>query len=138
VVNKFREPSGFGSNHLIKLAAAVGEEDFAIRLVRTNQYYRNYRWLVTDPDMATFRNSPAFRELLNELYARWQRDVAELGPSFPAPSTRIAHASSLSHPALQVANAAALKRKAAAPSGVIPARPSLRVPSQFVRVLQTD
>lgn len=89
VVNKFRERSGFGSNHLIKLAAAVGEEDFAIRLVRTNQYYRNYRWLVTDPDMATLRNSPAFRELLNELYARWQRDVAELGPSFPAPPPKL-------------------------------------------------
>ena len=84
VMNKFRDRSGFGQNHLIRLAAAVGEGDFAIRLVRASQYYRNYRWLVADPDMATLRSNSAFRELLNELYARWQRDVAEVGPSLPA------------------------------------------------------
>jgi serine/threonine-protein kinase len=89
VLNKFRDRSGFGSNHLIRLAAAVGEEDLAIRLVRASQYYRNYRWLVRDPDMATLRKNPAFRELLLELYARWQRDVAELGPSLPSPSPRL-------------------------------------------------
>jgi len=84
VMNKFRDRSGFGQNHLIRLAAAVGDVDLAIRLVRASQYYRNYRWLVADPDMAALRNNPAFRELLNELYARWQRDVAEVGPSLPA------------------------------------------------------
>ncbi len=83
-MNKFRDRPGFGQNHLIRLAAAVGDGDFAIRLVRASQYYRNYRWLVADPDMATLRSNSAFRELLNELYARWQRDVAELGPSLPA------------------------------------------------------
>ena len=83
-MNKFRERSGFGSNHLIRLAASVGEDNLAIHLVRTSQFYNNYRWLITDPDMATLRNNPAFRELLNELYAKWLRDVAELGPSLPA------------------------------------------------------
>jgi Flp pilus assembly protein TadD len=29
VLNKFRDRSGFGSNHLIRLAASVDEEDFA-------------------------------------------------------------------------------------------------------------
>ena len=84
VLEKFRDRPGFGNNHLIRLAAAVGEDDLAIRLVRTSQYYRNYRWLVTDPDMANLRNNPAFRELLNELYARWKHDVAEFGTSLPA------------------------------------------------------
>ena len=84
MLNKFRDRPGFGGNHLIRLAAAVGDVDFAIRSVRTSQYYGNYRWLVADPDMATLRNHPAFRELLNELYTKWQRDVAEVGPSLPA------------------------------------------------------
>jgi eukaryotic-like serine/threonine-protein kinase len=84
VIDKFRDHPGFGSNHLIRLAAAVGDIDFAIRLVRTNQYYGNYRWLVSDPDMATLRDHAAFRELLNELYTKWQRGIAELGPSLPA------------------------------------------------------
>jgi serine/threonine-protein kinase len=84
VVNELRDRSGFGNNHLIRLAAAVGEDELAIRLVRTNQFYRNYRWVIADPDMARLRNNPAFRELLTELYARWQRDVAEVGPSLPA------------------------------------------------------
>ena len=84
VVDKFRDYPGFEGNHLIRLAAAVGDVDLALRLVRNSQYYGNYRWLVTDPDMAALHNNPAFRELLNELYARWQRDVAELGPSLPA------------------------------------------------------
>ncbi len=83
-VDKFRDRPGFEGNYLIRLAAAVGDVDLAIRLARTSQYYGNYRWLVADPDMATLRNNPAFRELLNELYAKWQRDVAEVGPSLPA------------------------------------------------------
>jgi tetratricopeptide (TPR) repeat protein len=89
VLEKFRDRSSFGSNHLIKLAAAVGDADFAIHLVRTSQYYRNYRWLIADPDMATLRSHSAFRELLNELYAKWQRDIAELGPSLPAPPPKL-------------------------------------------------
>ena len=84
VLDKFRDRSGFGNNHLIRLAALVREDDLAIRLVRTNQYYRNYRWLITNPDIATLRSNPAFRDLLHELYAKWQRDVAEGGPSLPA------------------------------------------------------
>jgi tetratricopeptide (TPR) repeat protein len=84
VVNQFRDRPGFGNNHLIRLAAAVGEDDLAIRLVRISQFYRNYRWLIGDPDMATLRNNPAFRELVNELYARWQRDVAGLDASLAA------------------------------------------------------
>jgi tetratricopeptide (TPR) repeat protein len=84
VLNKFRDRSSFGSNHLIRLAASVDEEDFAIRLVRASQYHRNYRWLISDPDMATLRDNPAFRHLLDELYERWQRDEASLGSSFPA------------------------------------------------------
>jgi tetratricopeptide (TPR) repeat protein len=83
VLEEFRDRPGFGNSHFIKLAAAVGEDDLAIHLVQTSQYYRNYRWIIRDPDMATLRSNPAFRDLLNELYARWQRDVAQLGSSLP-------------------------------------------------------
>lgn len=89
VLDTFRDRPGFGSNHLIRLAAAVGDKDLAIRLVRSNQYYNHYRWLITDPDMATLRNDPAFRELLNELYAKWQRDLTALAPSLPAPPPKL-------------------------------------------------
>ena len=84
IVEKFRDNPGFGHNHLIRLAAAIGDKDLAIRLVRTSQHYNNYRWLLTDPDMATLRNYAPFQQLLKELYAKWQHDVAELGPSLPA------------------------------------------------------
>jgi eukaryotic-like serine/threonine-protein kinase len=84
VLEKFRDRPGFGNNHLIRLAAAVREDDLAIRFVRTSQFYRNYRWIIADPDMAALRNNPAYRDLLNELYTRWQRDLAQLGSSLPA------------------------------------------------------
>jgi tetratricopeptide (TPR) repeat protein len=84
VLEKFRDRPGFGNNHLIRLAAAVGEDDLAIRFVRSSQFYRHYRWIIADPDMAALRNNPSFRELLNDLYARWQRDVAAVGPTLSA------------------------------------------------------
>ena len=59
VVDKFRDYPGFEGNHLIRLAAAVGDVDLALRLVRNSQYYGNYRWLVTDPDMADPPQQPS-------------------------------------------------------------------------------
>ena len=67
----------------IKLAALVGDRDLAIDLIRNSRVHRNYRWLVRDPDIASLRNEPHFRQLLYELYAKWQRDLAVLGPSLP-------------------------------------------------------
>jgi serine/threonine protein kinase/TolB-like protein/CheY-like chemotaxis protein/cytochrome c-type biogenesis protein CcmH/NrfG len=67
----------------IKLAALVGEGDLAIDLIRNSPLHRNYRWLVSDSDIASLSSEPCFQELLYELYPKWQRDLAELGPSLP-------------------------------------------------------
>ena len=83
VVNKFRTSQSFSWDYFIKLAALVGEKDLAIDLVRASQFSRNYRWVISDPDMASLRNEPRFRQLLGELHEQWQRDLATLGPSLP-------------------------------------------------------
>jgi hypothetical protein len=53
-------------------------------LIRNSSINRNYRWMVSDPDIASLHNEPRFRELLYELYSKWQRDLDQLGPSLPA------------------------------------------------------
>jgi tetratricopeptide (TPR) repeat protein len=89
VLNKFDTTPSRANDYPIKLAALAGEKDLAIDLIRDNQLHRNYRWLVTDPDIALLRDEPRFRELLAELYQKWQRDVATLSPSLPVPPPRL-------------------------------------------------
>ena len=67
----------------IRLAARFGDRDLAIDLIRNSRVHRNYRWLVRDPDIASFRNEPHFRQLLYELYSKWQCYLAALVPSLP-------------------------------------------------------
>ena len=57
--------------------------------IRNSSLHRNYRWLVSDPDIASLRNEPRFRELLVELYRKWQHDLATLGPSLPVPPPKL-------------------------------------------------
>ena len=83
VLKKFDSAPSRATDYPIKLAALVGEKDLAINLIRNSALHRNYRWLVGDPDIASLRNEPRFRELLVELYQKWQRDLAALGPSLP-------------------------------------------------------
>jgi serine/threonine-protein kinase len=83
VLNKFDSAPSRATDYPIKLAALVGEKDLAIDLIRSSLLHRNYRWLVSDPDIASLRNEPRFRELLTELYQKWQHDLADLGPSLP-------------------------------------------------------
>jgi len=77
------------TDYPIKLAALVGEKDLAIDLIRNSSINRNYRWLVSDPDIASLRNEPRFRELLSELYQKWQRDLDQLGSSLPIPPPKL-------------------------------------------------
>jgi eukaryotic-like serine/threonine-protein kinase len=83
VLNNFDSSPSRLTDYVIKLAALVGDKDLAINLVRNNTMHRNYRWLISDPDIASLRNEPRFRELLYELYPKWQHDLAELGSSLP-------------------------------------------------------
>ena len=78
-----RQVFGRVTDYPIKLAALVGDKDLAIDLIRDSLINRNYRWLVSDPDIASLRNEPRFQELLYELYQKWQHDLAALGPSLP-------------------------------------------------------
>ena len=71
------------TDYPIKLAALVGEKDLAIDLIRNSSINRNYRWLVSDPDIASLHNEPRFRELLTELHQKWQRDLDQSGQSLP-------------------------------------------------------
>jgi hypothetical protein len=66
-----------------KLGALVAEKDLAIDVIRNSLLHRNYRWLVSDPDIASLGNEPRFRQLLIELHQKWQRDLEQLGPSLP-------------------------------------------------------
>ena len=83
VLRKFDTTRSRVPDYPIKLAALVGDRDLAIDLIRNSPVHRNYRWLVRDPDIASLRNEPHFRQLLYELYSKWQRDLAALGPSLP-------------------------------------------------------
>jgi eukaryotic-like serine/threonine-protein kinase len=89
VLNKFETSPSRATDYPIKLAALVGEKDLAIDLIRNSSLHRNYRWLVSDPDIASLRNEPRFRELLVELYRKWQHDLATLGPSLPVPPPKL-------------------------------------------------
>jgi hypothetical protein len=82
-LTRFDATPSRATDYPIKLAALVGEKDLAIDLIRDSLLHRNYRWLVNDPDIASLRNEPRLRELLYELYQKWQDDLAQLGPSLP-------------------------------------------------------
>ena len=83
VLKRFDIAPSRATDYPIKLAALVGERDLAIDSIRNSSIHRNYRWLVNDPDIASLRNEPRFRQLLYELYQKWQDDLTELGPSLP-------------------------------------------------------
>ncbi|HET6962991.1 MAG TPA: protein kinase, partial [Terriglobia bacterium] len=88
------------TDYPIKLAALVGEKDLAIDLIRNSSINRNYRWLVSDPDIASLHNEPRFQELLAELYLKWQRDLDRLGQSLPVRPPKLPTPEEyLSHPA---------------------------------------
>jgi hypothetical protein len=89
VLEKFDSRPSRASDYPIKLAALVGEKDLAIDVIRDSQLYRNYRWLVTEPDIASLRTEPRFRELLFELYRKWQHDLSILGSSLPIPPPKL-------------------------------------------------
>ena len=90
VLNKFDTTPSRATDYPIKLAALVGEKDLAIDLIRNSSLHKNYRWLVSDPDVASLRNEPRFRELLHELYQKWQNDLAQLSPSLPVLPPKLA------------------------------------------------
>ena len=68
---------------VVLLYALAGEKDLLISQISKHAYIRNYRWLVTQPLLRPYRDYPPFQKLVFELYAEWQRNLAEVGPSLP-------------------------------------------------------
>jgi hypothetical protein len=72
-------------DHIAELAALLGEAELFFSLVEANPRCRNYRWLVTNPNLGRVAGSPEFAELAQRLYVRWVKDVEHFGASLPAP-----------------------------------------------------
>ena len=77
---------------LIRAAALLGDKDGAIDEIYGSPYYRNYRWVVTEPSLLRFRGDRRFQDLVRGLYDEWQRRLRVLQaglrqppPALPAP-----------------------------------------------------
>ena len=83
---------------VVLLCALAGEKDLLISQISKHPYIRNYRWLVTQPLLRPYRDYPPFQKLVHELYAEWQRNLAEIGPTLPQkPAQLLSAAQYLSH-----------------------------------------
>jgi serine/threonine-protein kinase len=83
ILESFETRPSRANDYPIRLAAMVGKKELALDLIRENQLFRNYRWLVSEPDIAPLHTEPRYRALLVDLYQKWQRDLSTLGPSLP-------------------------------------------------------
>jgi TolB-like protein/tetratricopeptide (TPR) repeat protein len=65
----------------ILLLAALGKYDEAIKAIDDSIYFRNYRFLVTEPGLRPLHSHPGFKRLLEQTYPHWQAALLDLGPS---------------------------------------------------------
>jgi TolB-like protein len=82
-------------DHLAELAALVGDASAFVSEVERNPRCRNYRWLVTNPNLARVASDPAFVETARALHAQWLMDVERFGESLPAPPADLPDPSAL-------------------------------------------
>lgn len=68
------------TDHLIRLALALGEADHAAERLARSPFHGHYRWLATQPLARPYLRKPAFRKLLRELHGTWQLDLEQVGP----------------------------------------------------------
>jgi Flp pilus assembly protein TadD len=85
VFDRYRDSPPRWSDHLFRLCLALGEVDAARHRIEQGPYLRHYRWLALEPALDPLRAQPAWRALHEELWAAWQRDLAEVGDRLPAP-----------------------------------------------------
>lgn len=76
----------------IELRSLVGQTDEAIRLIEDSTHFRNYRFLVTDPELRPLYSSARFQRLLESTYQSWVEFTKTYGqaamarpPVLPAP-----------------------------------------------------
>ncbi|MBI4893825.1 MAG: tetratricopeptide repeat protein [Acidobacteria bacterium] len=84
---------------LIRAAALIGDKDTAIDEIFGSPYYRNYRWVVTEPSLRPFRGDRRFQSLVRGLYDDWNRNLTALRaglhhppPALPSPDQYFAGA----------------------------------------------
>jgi len=71
-------------DHTIRLALALDDDETAVGLLRRSPVHRNYRWIAGETALRPARrNHPRWRDLIDELYASWIRDLDEIGPRLP-------------------------------------------------------
>jgi TolB-like protein/Flp pilus assembly protein TadD len=68
---------------VILLTAALGMPQAAVENIDTNPFYRNYRYLVSEPGLEPLYDEPEFRKLLSQTYSEWNRMLADYGDSLP-------------------------------------------------------
>jgi tetratricopeptide (TPR) repeat protein len=77
----------------IQLRCLIGQTEEAIRLIEKSAYFRNYRFLVTDPELKPLYAAARFQRLLEETHPMWVDLTRAYGqaamarpPSLPPPT----------------------------------------------------
>ena len=68
---------------LILLTVGLGMTREAIQNLEASHYYRNYRYLVTEPGLKPLYREPGFERLLVQTYQQWREILAEFGHALP-------------------------------------------------------
>ena len=77
-------PPGFW-DHLIILAAQIGEVESAVNVIKHSDIYANYRYLTVERRLSPLYTQPVFQALLRERYAKWVADLKRFGSSLAPP-----------------------------------------------------
>ena len=83
VVRKHGAVSPRSLDDLILLTAGLGMPREAIENLEASHFYRNYRYLATEPGLKPLYGDPGFRKLLEETYQEWNGMLADVGDSLP-------------------------------------------------------
>jgi hypothetical protein len=82
-VKQFRSSERQRGIYFALLCALAGEKDLLVNEIANHTYYRNYRWLVSEPVLRTYRDYPPYRKLVRDLHEEWQRNLNQLSPALP-------------------------------------------------------
>jgi hypothetical protein len=85
LLSKSGKPRVRMSDFIILLAASADEPEMALANIRLNPYYRNYRFLVTEPGLKPLYGDGAFQQLLRDTYPDWVRLLSEQREILVAP-----------------------------------------------------
>jgi serine/threonine protein kinase/Flp pilus assembly protein TadD len=90
-VKQFKSPERQRGVHYAVLCALAGEKELLVEEIKSHTYYRNYRWLVSEPVLRPYRNYPPYQKLVRDLHQEWQRNLTELGRYLPVQPIKLPH-----------------------------------------------